>query len=319
VTKQESIMESLDQFIKSALLAASTTVDGIHLYLMSPGKAPVGFVSDEHYRNLLERFYVTKPAFSLGTRVLKDGDYELSFHESSMLIKVVFNEACLFPQSEAARLEINVKPVEGKYTFFCLIGQEAKEHQKEFIQAGIKAAYEKVTIPAFINPTASLNVNDFVATRVANDELNFPILVMTDEFFERIMLSAYADLSIDINQNGVLHRFNYSKDTRLVCSAEIELYIIPYAATPRKIDPVALNNDRLMFVVLAKDEVIHKKIKKELGAVFKMDKHTCKVCYKTSTEKCSQCKAAHYCSRECQKKDWKEHKKICLLKDKGGI
>jgi hypothetical protein len=154
-------MESLDQFIKSALLAASTTVDGIHLYLMSPGKAPVGFVSDEHYRNLLERFYVTKPAFSLGTRVLKDGDYELSFHESSMLIKVVFNEACLFPQSEAARLEINVKPVEGKYTFFCLIGQEAKEHQKEFIQAGIKAAYEKVTIPAFINPTASLNVNDF--------------------------------------------------------------------------------------------------------------------------------------------------------------
>ena len=28
-------------------------------------------------------------------------------------------------------------------------------------------------------------------------------------------------------------------------------------------------------------------------------------------KKCGQCKCQRYCSRECQKSDWKEHKKVC--------
>ena len=32
---------------------------------------------------------------------------------------------------------------------------------------------------------------------------------------------------------------------------------------------------------------------------------------KESMKKCSRCKLNRYCSRECQKNDWKEHKTIC--------
>ena len=29
------------------------------------------------------------------------------------------------------------------------------------------------------------------------------------------------------------------------------------------------------------------------------------------TKKCSGCEVARYCSRECSKRDWKEHRKTC--------
>jgi hypothetical protein len=37
----------------------------------------------------------------------------------------------------------------------------------------------------------------------------------------------------------------------------------------------------------------------------------CNVCQKPSTLRCSKCRQAYYCSKECQKKDWKLHKKSC--------
>jgi hypothetical protein len=37
----------------------------------------------------------------------------------------------------------------------------------------------------------------------------------------------------------------------------------------------------------------------------------CKICSKKTTNRCSKCKRVHYCSQECQKKDWKEHKGTC--------
>ncbi len=46
-------------------------------------------------------------------------------------------------------------------------------------------------------------------------------------------------------------------------------------------------------------------------------RHLCRACSKEPAEgeklmACSRCKSAHYCSKECQKADWKTHKQICI-------
>jgi hypothetical protein len=37
----------------------------------------------------------------------------------------------------------------------------------------------------------------------------------------------------------------------------------------------------------------------------------CEVCGKPSSKSCSRCKKANYCSIECQKANWNEHKVTC--------
>lgn len=37
----------------------------------------------------------------------------------------------------------------------------------------------------------------------------------------------------------------------------------------------------------------------------------CNVCDVPADLKCSTCKTTRYCTRSCQKLDWKEHKKLC--------
>jgi len=41
------------------------------------------------------------------------------------------------------------------------------------------------------------------------------------------------------------------------------------------------------------------------------NKRTCQVCGKESIKKCSRCNLAWYCSPDCQRKHWKEHKPVC--------
>lgn len=39
----------------------------------------------------------------------------------------------------------------------------------------------------------------------------------------------------------------------------------------------------------------------------------CRVCAKRTTMRCSRCKHVFYCSDVCIKKDWKTHKKVCVV------
>jgi len=56
------------------------------------------------------------------------------------------------------------------------------------------------------------------------------------------------------------------------------------------------------------------------GTATKPMPNVCKVCSKEVAGKmCGKCKLVAYCSRECQAKDWKEHKKVCGLKTKARI
>ncbi|KAI1470047.1 uncharacterized protein F4812DRAFT_457444 [Daldinia caldariorum] len=42
-----------------------------------------------------------------------------------------------------------------------------------------------------------------------------------------------------------------------------------------------------------------------------MSLNQCVVCWKGGGQLCGSCKSCHYCSKECQKSDWKSHKLLC--------
>lgn len=67
-----------------------------------------------------------------------------------------------------------------------------------------------------------------------------------------------------------------------------------------------------------KDQInINEHFKKGLGTSFIKIARGCVVCGKGRGESlrvCGACKAVHYCSRECQKSDWKKHKTICKVR-----
>ncbi|OTA69651.1 hypothetical protein K449DRAFT_98699 [Hypoxylon sp. EC38] len=44
-----------------------------------------------------------------------------------------------------------------------------------------------------------------------------------------------------------------------------------------------------------------------------MPSNICAVCWKEGASACTRCKSCHYCSKECQKNDWKSHRLLCHL------
>ena len=64
-------------------------------------------------------------------------------------------------------------------------------------------------------------------------------------------------------------------------------------------------------VVIMPAKPIEKKLAEELNSAWP----TCASCGKHSQDlkRCARCKAVAYCSKECQKKHWKQHKSVCPL------
>ena len=46
---------------------------------------------------------------------------------------------------------------------------------------------------------------------------------------------------------------------------------------------------------------------------YKLVDHLCSICAQPATQKCSRCRRVWYCSRQCQRAAWKEHKDECAV------
>ena len=75
-----------------------------------------------------------------------------------------------------------------------------------------------------------------------------------------------------------------------------------------KIDPYLKADDGATALDIAKRENNKVIIEKIMGCKI------CSVCYEPAYERCGGCRAVSYCGTACQKKDWKNHRKICKKK-----
>jgi hypothetical protein len=56
-----------------------------------------------------------------------------------------------------------------------------------------------------------------------------------------------------------------------------------------------------------------REIESTIGGKVVVDGSTCEVCHRLvkKLKHCERCNSTYYCGRECQKKDWNRHKKMC--------
>ena len=56
-----------------------------------------------------------------------------------------------------------------------------------------------------------------------------------------------------------------------------------------------------------------KREKKGMSDLASNSSGLCGFCGIEALVKCANCKTTHYCDRNCQKRHWKDHKKVCIL------
>jgi len=148
---------------------------------------------------------------------------------------------------------------------------------------------------------------------------NIPVVVMEGDnlvppVFEAMIPDMYAliqsntddTLQIDLGSlvKGLMFRFH--RETKADGSAEFRRQ---FGCTDDR-----RFNQAEMKIVKEMNELTRAYVVKSLGSNHKgMEKYRwCSVCRQVKDEcKWCVCKTVRYCGKECQTKDWKEHKKVC--------
>lgn len=96
-------------------------------------------------------------------------------------------------------------------------------------------------------------------------------------------------------------RTNIANFTEKICSKVVRLLLenLPSRYRIRELKALVVK-----FVTLLCQEELN-------GEMTVEEQHQCSVCDKEATQRCSGCQSVYYCSRDHQRKDWKNHRSAC--------
>ena len=142
---------------------------------------------------------------------------------------------------------------------------------------------------------------------------------------------------------GVLSEFNDSEDPNLLVlyhhmrdrafdafnAAEYHTQMLRYyanAITLVEVVPRKISDNHYLLVCLKHKEETRNTLcelafqcQRQFVGICMLVKRRCFVCHKRTTNQCSQCRCACFCSKECQRIGWAGHKALCVaVKAAGG-
>ena len=154
------------------------------------------------------------------------------------------------------------------------------QNEDELFQQRMQIAFYKFMNLSFILFDESLNLDDPIFQKKVGDLLNQYLFEMmqTKDYFKKV---------------ATFMRQNHLNITRL-------RDLVKVFGVNELIEEEIMTKTMLNWGLI---------VEKDLGM-----KLTCSQCDNATEQVCDKCGCTLYCSRRCQKKDWKEHKEFCKLK-----
>lgn len=110
----------------------------------------------------------------------------------------------------------------------------------------------------------------------------------------------------------IIIKYHYDKKLLIRSSLDVSNFLLE--CTPiKKVYFEEILNIKTFF---ASPDKVLSKVNKFLKTFGITKKYQCAVCGKNANKYCTKCTYVAYCSKECQKKNYKNHKKLCVQIDK---